>query len=264
MVPGSVSLAVTVADRTVSGLTLRRIQTSGEMSLYQWSRLMLVVIVCLCIERCHCIITDRRDEGLAEVPTDIPTNATDLWLGFNSITALRDCEFCQYTQLRDLRLRYNLINVISSSAFQNTILDIIYLFGNQLVVVPSLQFIEETIRYLELGGNQITSIEQTTFDECKSLERLELDENQLTTLGNISVETLEIIDLENNPLVCDSRLLWLKDAAERGVTVRDFTCPCPSSLQGRYFSDVTREELAPVGKSQHVRDASCIHMMLMR
>ena len=216
---------------------------------------MVAVIACLCIERCHCTTVHRKYEGLTQVPTDIPTDVTRLYLGYNDITALGDCEFCPYTQLLELHLYNNLISVISSSAFQNnTVLEHLALGSNQLVVVPDLHFIAETLRELRLADNQITSISSTAFDECTALMNLYLHGNPLTAVGSISVETLQYLEVRSECLACDTRLLWMKDAAQRGVTVADFTCPCPPSLQGRSFNSLTREELAPVGKSQHVHD----------
>ena len=79
--------------------------------------------------------------------------------------------------------------------------------------------------------------------------------NPLTAVCSISVETLQHLDVASEYLVCDTRLLWVKDAAESGVTVGNFTCAGPPSLRGKSFNGLTREELAPVGKSQHVHDA---------
>ena len=114
-------------------------------TIYQGSCLMTVVIVCVCIESCHCNYIYRGYEGLTEVPADIPTDATDLDLYSNYITALRDCEVCQYTELYTLYLGYNLISVISSTAFQHTDLVMLDLIGNQLLVLPDLHFIAETL-----------------------------------------------------------------------------------------------------------------------
>ena len=217
---------------------------------------MIAVIVCLCIGSCYCTAVGRKDEGLTDVPTDIPIDVSWLDLTGNNITALGDCEFCLYTQLLRLFLTSNSISVISSSAFQHTALVSLYLNGNQLVVVPDLHFIAETLERLLLNDNQITSISPTAFDDCTALENLRLNGNPLTTVPrlNISVETLSYLDVSSEHLVCDTRLLWLKDMAQRGVTVVGFTCAAPPSLQGRSFNDLTREELALVGKSQRVHD----------
>ena len=136
---------------------------------------MIVVIVCLSIDSCHRITGNRGDEGLTEVPADIPTNVSQLYLNDNNITALRDCEFCPYTQLLELYLSKNLISVISSTAFQHTTLGLLYLDGNQLVVVPDLHFIAETLKRFDLADNQITSISSTAFDECTALTGPELE-----------------------------------------------------------------------------------------
>ena len=219
------------------------------MSPYQWSCVTIVAIVYLSVENCHCSWIDRRSEGLTVVPTDIPTDVTVLDLSYNQITALLDCEFCQYTQLQRLYISNNLISVINSTAFSNTVLTVLILLSNQLTAVPDLHFIAETLITLSVAYNPISFINQTTFDECTALDTLYMYYCQLTTLSYFSVETLQHIDLSNNPLVCDSRLWWLKVEAESGVTVVDFTCAGPPSLQGRSFSSLTTEELAPVGES---------------
>ena len=103
--------------------------------------------------------------------------------------------------------------------------------------------------------NQITFVSPTAFDKCTALTHLYLYYNPLGTVRNISVETLKYLDVRGEYLACDSRLLWVKDAAQRGVTVPDFTCAGPPSLQGTSFNGLTREEVAAVGKSQHVHDA---------
>ena len=215
---------------------------------------MIVVIVCLCTESCQCTTVSRSSESLTEVPADIPTNVEVLDLSRNGIKALRDCEFCPYTQLWRLDLMFNPISVISSSAFQHTVVQNLYLSGNKLVVVPDIHFIAGTLRRLQMSGNKIRYVSSTAFAESTALRVLQLSNNPLTTVCRISTETLQNLDLGTS-LVCDSRLLWIKDAADRGVTVRDFRCTDPRSLRNRDFSNLTREELDPTGKLQHVHDA---------
>ena len=105
-----------------------------------------------------------------------------------------------------------------------------------------------------MSYNKVIYVNPTALDECSGSLRLYFHHNPLTTKCNISVETLQHLDVRSEYLVCDTRLLWMKDAAERGVTVVDFTCASPPSLQGRSFNSLTREELAAVGKSQHAQD----------
>ena len=97
--------------------------------------------------------------------------------------------------------------MISSSAFQNTALEDLSLYGNRLMVVPDILFIQKTLKYFNMGHNQMASINPTSFDEYTSLERLYLHDNQFTTPDDVSVDTLEHIHLKDNPLVRDSRLL---------------------------------------------------------
>ena len=70
------------------GSTLLRIQTSRDVSLHQWPRLMTVVIVCLSIESYHCTTAGTNNEGLTEVPTYITTGVTSSDLSNNYICSI--------------------------------------------------------------------------------------------------------------------------------------------------------------------------------
>ena len=119
-----------------------------------------------------------------------------------------------------------------------------------------------SLEELYIGRNKLTSIKSSTFDSCTALRILSLNSNQLTVLGKVPLPPPASIAIQHNPLICDSCLLWLKDAEEYGVTIRNFTCNGPHYLQGRRFSDVTREELLPLGKFRPVYDISgCIQRL---
>ena len=230
----------------------------------------MVITVCATIQNGHCTTYNRENKGLTQVPTDIPTNVTELELRNNQLTALRDCEFCLYTQLEEIFLSWNEISVIRSSAFQNTRVSKISLSYNQLTVVPDLNIVKHSLSNLYLAKNSITSfdgevcsgvlkrldlwetrlrsIEASAFDACTALKILRLQANELTTLAAVPFETLEEINLTSNPMVCDASLLWLKDAQESGVYVYNFICAGPACLQGRSFYSLSREELDPLGK----------------
>ena len=125
------------------------------MSLYQWSRLTRVVTVCLCIESRPFTTLYRDYEGLTEGPTDIPMGVTRLYLYHNYITALRDCRFCQYTQLSMLTLKNNFISARNfldqcdqfNSIPKHSREPSLFAYTNHLVVVPDLYFIAETLKY---------------------------------------------------------------------------------------------------------------------
>ena len=145
-----------------------------------------------------------------------------------------------YSHLRELNLSGNNISVISSSAFNNTSLSELSLSRNKLTVVPDLKAIRETLSKLYLtnnlitdfdgevcsgsleelyiGRNKLTSIKSSTFDSCTALKHLSLNSNQLTVLGKVPFQPSARIAVEDNPLICDSCLLWLKDAEEYTVS----------------------------------------------
>ena len=234
------------------------------MSLYQWSRLMTAVMVCLYTESRPFTTVYRDYEGATAAPTDILTGITWLYPNHNYITTLRDCRFYHYTQPSTLTLNNNLISVISSTkeptccrllgstAFQNTAVSHLSLNTNQLVFVPGLHFIAETLIFLHLGRNQFTSISSTAFDERTGRTELNLYNDLLTTACNIWVETQQRTDVRTEYLICYTRLLRIKDVAEHGVAIADFICAGPPSPQGRSFNDLTREELdSRLWKNQH-------------
>ena len=254
------------------------------MSPFDWSRLVMVVTVYVSIQRCHCTIIHRNDMELSAVPNDIPANVSKLYLKNNKITALHDCEFCQHTELEKLVISHNNISAISSSAFSNTVIEDLSLHHNQLTVVPDLTVIRDTLTFLNIaynqikyfdgeicsehltklcfGRNQLTSIKSSAFDGCTALQMLLLIDNQLMTLGELHTEPVQKITLLNSPLVCDSRLQWLKDAAESSVAVDNFACAGPPCLRDRKFVNVS--ELPTIGKLQRVADVIrfilCVHL----
>ena len=74
---------------------------------------------------------------------------------------------------------------------------------------------------LHLEFNLITTIDDRTFAKLPNLEKLNLDNNYLTTF-NDNVFSLKrhgmIVQLwlGDNPMYCDCRMCWLKEAEEQG------------------------------------------------
>ncbi|XP_031722468.1 leucine-rich repeat and immunoglobulin-like domain-containing nogo receptor-interacting protein 1 [Anarrhichthys ocellatus] len=103
------------------------------------------------------------------------------------------------------------------------------------------------LQELHLVGGSLLRIEIGAFKGLAHFKLLNVSRNLLTTLevgAFHSVDTLKTLGLDNNPLACDCRLLWV---VPRRLNL-DFggnppTCTTSVQLQGLYFLDFTEAEL---------------------
>ncbi|XP_051247168.1 leucine-rich repeat and immunoglobulin-like domain-containing nogo receptor-interacting protein 1 [Dicentrarchus labrax] len=117
---------------------------------------------------------------------------------------------------------------------------IAYIHGNLLGDLLRLQ-------ELHLVGGSLLRIEIGAFKGLAYFKVLNVSRNLLTTLevgAFHSVDTLKTLGLDNNPLACDCRLLWVV----RRRLYLDFggnrpTCTTSVQLQGWSFLDFTEAEL---------------------
>lgn len=123
------------------------------------------------------------------------------------------------------------------------------------------------LQEFRLIGGSLLRIESGAFRGLAYLKVLNVSKNLLTTLevgAFHSVDTLTTLGLDNNPLACDCRLLWVVQKQ----LVLDFdgrhpTCATSVQLQGWNFLDFSEDELSNLltcrrprilnGKSQQVK-----------
>uniref|UniRef100_UPI0037E8BCE3 leucine-rich repeat and immunoglobulin-like domain-containing nogo receptor-interacting protein 1 n=1 Tax=Semicossyphus pulcher TaxID=241346 RepID=UPI0037E8BCE3 len=117
---------------------------------------------------------------------------------------------------------------------------ITYIYGNQLGDLLRLQ-------ELHLVGGSLLRIETGAFKGLAHFRVLNVSRNFLTTLEMgvfHSADTLRTLGLDNNPLVCDCRLLWLvRRRLQLDFGGNSPTCATSVPLQGLNFLDLTEEEL---------------------
>uniref|UniRef100_A0A0K8T373 LRRCT domain-containing protein n=2 Tax=Lygus hesperus TaxID=30085 RepID=A0A0K8T373_LYGHE len=117
-----------------------------------------------------------------------------LRLGDNNIHTIPSDALKRLHRLRHLDLRSNNISSIAEDAFTG--------FG-------------DSITFLNLQKNNIKSLPIMGFDNLNSLETLNLQNNKLIHIPEEIMEpivdTLRVVDIMDNPLLCDCELRWYKD-----------------------------------------------------
>ncbi|KAM4524328.1 chondroadherin-like b isoform 1-T1 [Odontesthes bonariensis] len=201
-----------------------------------------------------------------------------LHLENNAITKLEPGIMTEATGLRALYLTGNAIGHVSPRALdQANDLDTLHLGGNKLKEVPTEALSKaKNIRDLRLSGNTIRWVGPNAFQSLeRSLKELYLDNMGLEKMSQISLAglgpglrslflegnqleevpdfhpftSLEVINLAENPLMCDCPLLPLRLWIEKVNLKVRATCANPPELRGRRVKDVHIFKACPGGES---------------
>ncbi|XP_069557181.1 chondroadherin-like protein [Brachyistius frenatus] len=168
--------------------------------------------------------------------------------------------------LRELYLSNNTITVIAERALSSALLEKLHLDSNQLGEVPTNALLEApNLEELDLSQNPIRWVGPKAFRPVsQSLKRLYMDGmgmkkmsgdallglgsglraltvrgNQLEELPDLNPLTeLEVVDLQDNPLLCDCPLLPLRRWMEKVSLEVIATCGRPPELRGQKLRDV--------------------------
>lgn len=155
-----------------------------------------------CPVACHCSSgeVDCIQHALSEVPRNLSTNTSTLWLGYNFIAVLGPRSFPLLPRLLLLSLPHNRLQRIHSQA---------------LVGLGELQ-------ELDLSYNYLAVLAPETFLPLTSLAMLNLGGNKLGELepGVLrALPQLQALLLEDNPWVCSCSILplwrWLSHNSEK-------------------------------------------------
>uniref|UniRef100_A0A4W6FZR5 Chondroadherin-like b n=1 Tax=Lates calcarifer TaxID=8187 RepID=A0A4W6FZR5_LATCA len=197
-----------------------------------------------------------------------------LHLENNTITKLEPGVLSGAEGLRALYLTGNAITHVSPRALdQASDLDTLHLGGNKLKEVPTEALTKAgNLRDLRLSGNSIRWVGPNAFRPLeRSLKELYLDnmgleKNSLAGLGpglrSLFLEgnqleevpdlhpltSLEVINLADNPLMCDCPLLPLRLWIEKVNLKVRATCANPPELRGRRVKDVHVFKACPGGE----------------
>ncbi|KAI8506597.1 Leucine-rich repeat-containing protein 15 [Branchiostoma belcheri] len=149
--------------------------------------LWVVTAVFTCPERCYCdskgwVFCSRR--GLTDVPANIPSDTTDIFLSYNNIQSLSHADFSNLTSLRSLFLSNNNISSLPAGVFSHlTRLFELYLSNNHIADLPDGVFSHLTsLEHLDLSNNNISSLPAGIFSHLTRLLTLYLSNNHIADL----------------------------------------------------------------------------------
>lgn len=164
-----------------------------------------------CPDRCSCffelsaaeVVCSKR--GLTVFPrTGFPTNTTLLSIQNTDLNSITASELSAVPFLKNLQLYHtNLANLSSDLLVFVSNLDTLDLTGNKLVKLPANVFSHRSLRNLVLKNNRLEETNPSWFSDNSSIIYLDLSGNNLTSISALllhKLPLLEILDLESNNL----------------------------------------------------------------
>ncbi len=132
------------------------------------------------------------NKGLQEVPSDIPSNCTGVYLGWNSITHLPPGVFSHLNQCKVLNLLHNKISGIEKNTFKGmSNLQELFLSSNQISRIPDKAFTGVMfVLKLNLFGNMVSTIEEKAFRGLTNLQELNLEGNHISMIPDGAFDQL--------------------------------------------------------------------------
>ncbi|XP_076133331.1 leucine-rich repeat and immunoglobulin-like domain-containing nogo receptor-interacting protein 3a [Alosa pseudoharengus] len=220
----------------------------------------------LTIERCN--LTSISGQSLSYL-----RSLVTLRLRYLSIAALEEQNFRKLGGLRGLEIdHWPLLEYISPHSFQGLNLSWLSITNTNITTVPtsalrnlvhlsSLNLSHNPISVLEswalrdllrlkelhMVGTRLLQVQPYGLGGLRQLRLLNLSDNGLVTLeeGSFhSVNTLETLRVDGNPLACDCRLLWILQRRKTlNFNGHAPVCAAPVEVQGKSLSDFSDSAL---------------------
>nr|XP_033782461.1 leucine-rich repeat and transmembrane domain-containing protein 1 [Geotrypetes seraphini] len=233
-------------------------------------------VVCGCPDLCLCHqstkTVDCDNQGLAEIPTNVPSETQTLYLQNNNIQAISKSAFGSTPWLRAIDLSNNSISSLSS----NTFLGLHYLqtlnLSNNLI-----QYLDNNIfntlhnlTELDLSSNNIGNLPELLGNSTDRLALLAVKHNQLQRLDRTLLDSLlnlKILLFEDNPWQCSCQAvglkLWLESFLYRGGIIDEVICLLPENWKGKDLLKIPYEFYrACHPKTSHILLSSTQHQNL--
>ena len=155
----------------------------------------------------------------ADAFSDLSDTLEELYLHENAIDTIADTAFNGLHKLRDLSLRNNHLNVVSSVWFkQLSALLNLELNDNYIETIADGFFNGiKQIGQLDLSNNRLKIVSAAWFHKMTALSSLYLAGNQIETIQEDTfhgLHQLRELKLSDNPFVCDCNLSWVRKLTE--------------------------------------------------
>ncbi|KAI8501221.1 PREDICTED: slit homolog 2 protein-like [Branchiostoma belcheri] len=203
-----------------------------------------------CPSQCTCSTgqfktVDCDAKNLTSIPSPLPSNAINIFLGNNDIREIPTDAFNTLSSVENLYLNNNPLTRLPPDAFRGlTALQKLDLGECQIATIEDNAFRGLTeLTDLVLDTNQIKSVSLSTFQGLRSLDSLNLRMNQLTSLpADVFESTLNLQDLKlsGNQWDCsDCTLAWFpRWLSLTGVSLDASKCATPSLSQDSLVRNV--------------------------
>ncbi|XP_024412445.2 leucine-rich repeat and transmembrane domain-containing protein 1 [Desmodus rotundus] len=229
----------------------------GELLLLS-SVIFLLQMVCGCPEKCRCHSTsnsvDCSQQGLAEIPPNLPPLTLTLHLQDNQIHQLPAFAFRSVPQLRTLNLHNNSLSDLAPGAFHGLQhLQVLNLTQNSLHSLESRHFHSlSQLRKLDLSSNNISHLPTSLGERWENLTVFAVQQNQLQQLDRGILESMpsvKLLFLKDNLWKCNCHLLglklWLEKFIYKGGVMDSIICASPDTWKGKDLLKIPHELYQP-------------------
>ncbi|XP_050460964.1 insulin-like growth factor-binding protein complex acid labile subunit [Cataglyphis hispanica] len=152
----------------------------------------------------HLLNLDLSGNEIADLPKDTFNNTIwiiNLSLDHNILSTIPNV--CSLLNLKNLNLTANRINAIPSDTFCHLQrLEHLYLSNNMITTIETRAFNLQSLRYLDLSGNQLRQLPAQWIFPWQ-IQELHFERNYFTELNNLSltnIKSLRNIYLDENPM----------------------------------------------------------------
>ena len=202
-----------------------------------------------CPEGCNCYHDNSWSKNIIQcsnneyqtLPTNMPMDATEIFLDGNNLGVLKSHSLIGRKNLRILHLNNSNIEKIENKTFNGLkTLRALHLENNKLKSLQGFEFSGLThLRELYLQGNLITSIHNATFKALRGLEVLSLEGNSIIDfpIWQLAMNPyLVSIRIANNLWSCDCEFLnrfatWIKVFSTRVVDSQQVSCVSNDAME---------------------------------
>ncbi|XP_003428651.1 leucine-rich repeat and transmembrane domain-containing protein 1 [Ornithorhynchus anatinus] len=225
----------------------------GELLLLS-SIILFIHGVCGFPEMCFCHpsskTVDCSNQGLTEVPSNLPAQTQILYLRDNRIWIINESSFNETAWLKILDLSNNSLSTLSPGAFHGLhYLQVLNLTQNSIRTLENKIFNSlPQLRELDLSSNGIVHLPESLGDAKENLTLFAVQQNQLQHIDRVLLESfsnLRVLLFKDNLWKCNCHLLglklWLESFIYKGGINDEIICSAPENWKGKNLLKIPYE-----------------------